>query len=545
MPTKQARVSRSSRLVIARFVARRSRRGAVLWGLVFGIYVASKTIAYATLSTAHRAKIAASFNNSAGLNVLLGRPNHINTVEGYTAWVCISVLMIIGSIWGFLLATRNLRGEEAAGRWEILLAGRSSAARATASVLAGMAASLTLLYIIAAVCFIAVGHYHKVDFGVQAALYLALAAIVGAAEFMAFGALASQLMPTRSRAAGLSAGFFGVCFLLKAVADATSAVWVMNITPLGWIEKMQPLVGSQPQWLIPVVGFIVVCVGLSIVLASRRDLGDSVFPDKDSATPRTGLLHSPLGLAIRMSRLSSISWLIGISLMALFYGFITKAAAQAFANLSGKEEKVFAKITEASQQHTGAILYLGIVFLFIMVVMMAYAANAVGSMREDEAEGYLDNLLVRPISRVRWLFGRAAIIVVVIVLAGVLGTLATWIGIASQNVDVTFHTLLLAGLNTIAPALFTLGIGILALGLVPRFTTLIAYGVIAWSFLIQLLSSGTTFNHWLLDTSVLQHVPLAPAANPNWTAAAMLTALGLLAALIGAVVFRRRDLQTA
>jgi ABC-2 type transport system permease protein len=545
MATEQAKTRKAPRLVIARFVASRSRRGAVLWGLVFGIYVASKSIAYASLSNAARAKVAAPFSNSVGLNVLLGRPDHINTVVGYTSWVCVSVLMIIGAIWAFLLVTKSLRGEETSGRLELLLAGRTSARTATASILAGLGANLLLLYVIAAACFIAVGRYHKVDFDTQSALYFALAAIAGAAEFVAFGAFASQLMPTRSRAASLSAGFFGICFLLKAVADATSAVWVMNITPLGWIEKMQPLQDSRPGWLIPIAGFIAVFVGLSIFLAGRRDLGDSTFADKDSALPKTGLLHSPLGLTVRMSRMSSLSWLLGITLMALFYGFVTKAAAQAFSDFSGKTEKVFSKILQASQQHVGAILYLGVVFLFIMVVMMAYAANAVGAIREDEAEGYLDNLLVRPISRSRWLLGRLVVVVIVLVLAGLLGTLALWGTVASQHVAVSFHTLLLAGLNTIAPALFTLGIGVLAFGILPRLTTFIAYGVIAWSFLIQLVSSGTTFNHWLLDTSVLQHVPLAPAANPNWSAAAILAGLGLLAALIGAACFRRRDLQTA
>jgi ABC-2 type transport system permease protein len=517
----------------------------MLWGLIFGIYVASKSIAFAALSTANRAKVAATFKDSSGLDVLLGKPHAINTVVGYTSWIAISVLLIIGAIWAFLLVTKNLRGEENSGRWELLLAGRTSAARATASVLGGLAVSLTLLYVVTALCFVVIGRYHNVGFGVQAALYLALTAVAGAAEFMAVGAFASQLMPTRSRAASLCAGFFGVCFLLKAVADTTSAVWVMNITPLGWIEKMQPLTGSQPVWLIPIVGFIGILVGLSVFLASRRDLGDSIFADKDSASPRTKLLHSPLGLAVRMTRMSNFSWLMGITLMALFYGFVTKAAAQAFNDLSAKDDKTINKILQVSQQHFGAILYLAVVFLFIMVVIMVYAANAVGAMREDEAEGYLDNLFVRPISRSRWLLGRVTIVIVGVVIAGLLGAVATWVGTASQHVDVSFHTLLLAGINTMAPAFFTLGIGILALGVVPRLTTFIAYGVIAWSFLIQLISSGATFNHWLLDTSVLQHVPLAPASSPNWTAAAILAGLGLIAALIGAAVFRARDLQTA
>jgi ABC-2 type transport system permease protein len=545
MSTQPAPYVHAKRSVIRRFTVKRTLRGAAIWGLIFGLYVASKTIAFATLSSAARAKLATSFGNNVGLNVLLGRPVDIGTVAGYCTWVCISVMMIIGSIWAFMLVTKNLRGEETDGRWELFLSGRYSPREVLLSVLSGLTTSLLFLFVIAALCFTLIGHDHVVHFGAQAAVFFAMTAIAGAAEFLAFGALASQLMPTRSRAAGLSAGFFAVCFFLKAVADATTAVWVLNITPLGWIEKLHPLVGSSPVWLIPIAGFIAVCTIATVVLAGRRDLGDSVVSDKDTAEPKTQLLFSPFGLAIRLLRTSIASWVIGVSLMALFYGFLTKAAAQAFNEVSLKAQSTLGRIIESSQQHTGAILYLSIVFLLIMIVLMVYAANALGAIREDEAAGHLDNLFVRPISRTRWLVGRIVIVASVIVVASLATTLCTWLGMVSQHTGISLHSVLIAGLNTIAPAVFVLGIGILAFALVPRFTTFVVYGIIAWSFLILMLSSGLSLNHWFTDTSVLQHVPLAPAANPDWTAAGVLIVIALVASIIGAAIFKNRDLQSA
>lgn len=176
-------------------------------------------------------------------------------------------------------------------------------------------------------------------------------------------------------------------------------------------------------------------------------------------------------------------------------------------------------------------------------MIMAYAASAVGRMREDEAEGYLDNLLVRPVSRLRWLLGRVFLAVVVIVVAGLLTTLGTWAGEINQQTGVSFHTLLLAGINTLAPALLILGIGVFALGITPRLTTVIAYGVIAWTFLIEMVSSGLNLSHWVLDTSILYHVALAPAANPKWGSDAVLAGIGLALGVIGALVFNYRDLE--
>jgi polyether ionophore transport system permease protein len=77
---------------------------------------------------------------------------------------------------------------------------------------------------------------------------------------------------------------------------------------------------------------------------------------------------------------------------------------------------------------------------------------------------------------------------------------------------------------------------------VPRFAGLIAYGVTAWSFVIELLRTGTNLNHWILDTSVFTHVAFAPAADPKWHTAWVLIAIGILLTGAGFGAFNRRDL---
>jgi ABC-2 type transport system permease protein len=104
-----------------------------------------------------------------------------------------------------------------------------------------------------------------------------------------------------------------------------------------------------------------------------------------------------------------------------------------------------------------------------------------------------------------------------------------------------YHDLFLAGLNTLPAAIFTLSAAIFALGILPRFTTLIAYGVIAWSFLVQLLASGSKISHWVLDTFVFAHISFAPAVDPRWGPAWILIILGALLATGGALAFNRRD----
>jgi ABC-2 type transport system permease protein len=534
----------SPQTVIGRFVARRSLRMAGLWALAFGAVVATKAAGFATAypTAADKAKIAASFSNNIGLNALLGRPNQIDTVHGFTTWNTLGLMVIIGSIWMFLSATRTFRGEEDNGRAELLLSGQTTARRAAVNILAGLSASLALFYVIIAAVFTLVGRLHKVDYDTSAALFYALAAVSGPALFMGVGALASQLMPTRSRAATAAAGVFGICFLIRAMADTTSAHWLLNVTPVGWIEKLQPLYGSDPIWLLPLAAATLLLAGLTVFLAGRRDLGASILPDHDTARPRLMLLGSPLGAALRLTRTTSLSWLAGISFVALFFGLLTKSAAQALTS-SAAAQRATAKLTHAPQVN-GTVIFLGIVFFFATILTMVFVASAVSAVREDEAEGYLDNLLVRPVGRLRWLGGRLLLVTTAIIIVGLLASLAAWIGESSQHAGEAFHPLLLAGLNLMAPAILLLGLAICVMGLLPRLTSVIGYSVIAWSFLLQIVGSGINLNHWLLDTGIFQHVSLAPAVAPNWGTDARLVIIGIVLVLIGAIAFNRRDLQT-
>ncbi len=225
---------------------------------------------------------------------------------------------------------------------------------------------------------------------------------------------------------------FALSFVLRAVGDATSQHWLLNVTPLGWIEKLQPLVGSQPIWLVPIFASVAVLFGLTIFIASRRDIGDSVFADSDSATPRLRMLNSPLAFAVRLTRASSIGWLLAITAMSYLYGSLTKSVIQSFAGDNGIHKAL--KNVTGSGSVTFAELFLGAIFLILMAVAMAYVANAMGKVRDDEAEGYVDNFLVQPVTRFQWLGGRVLLIAFTALVLCLFASLGIWAGIASQHV---------------------------------------------------------------------------------------------------------------
>ena len=120
-----------------------------------------------------------------------------------------------------------------------------------------------------------------------------------------------------------------------------------------------------------------------------------------------------------------------------------------------------------------------------------------------------------------------------------------WIGAAATGAGLSFAALLAAGANAVPAAIFVLGIGTFVHGLAPRYAVVAAYGIVAWSFLVEIIGAGIGASHWLLDTSVLHHIARAPAAGVRWDSAAILISLGIAAAVAGAVAFTRRDLQGA
>lgn len=243
---------------------------------------------------------------------------------------------------------------------------------------------------------------------------------------------------------------------------ATSTIWIR-----GWGCGQAPACSWRWRQL-PILATIVVLAGLAIVLAGRRDLGASVLPTSDTAAPRTRLLNGPLGLATRLGRGTALGWIAGLGGGGLVLGLSTKTMQDVWANQSGG---VFARLGGAS----GGATYLGLVFLIVALLVGVAAAGQVAATREEEAEGYLDHLLARPVARLPWLAGRFAVAAAVLVGAGVLTGLLTWVGAASTGAHVRLTTVLAAGVNVIPAGIFVLGIGTLLHGLAPRFAAVGAY----------------------------------------------------------------------
>jgi ABC-2 type transport system permease protein len=163
---------RSAGAIVAWLTARKATRSGALWGYVFGAFVASSAYSYVSLykTQAQRDGLEAAFGSNKATIALFGPAPQLQTVGGFTVFKVSMTLMVLGAVWGLLTSTRLLRGEEDAGRWELLISGPTTRRRATAQALVGLAAGVTTLWVVTALITVATGRLSKIDIGARPAM---------------------------------------------------------------------------------------------------------------------------------------------------------------------------------------------------------------------------------------------------------------------------------------------------------------------------------------------------------------------------------------
>ena len=143
-----------------------------------------------------------------------GVPGAVDTASGFAVWDAGWMIMIIVGCWALLTATRLTRGEEDAGRAELVLCRPVAARQALAANLATLAVAAAGVGVAAALPFIVLGEP------------------VGGAVLWgpgwrrvrrcdaALGALVAQVIEPRRRAVSVGLGLLAAAFVLRVVANS-------------------------------------------------------------------------------------------------------------------------------------------------------------------------------------------------------------------------------------------------------------------------------------------------------------------------------------
>lgn len=461
------------------------------------------------------------------LVMINGRIEGIDSLGGIIADEFGFLASMLLPLLGIGLVARATRAEEEAGRLELVLAGRVAR---HVPLLAGLivAAATILVTVVAFALGLSV-------LGVPAARAVLYAASLGALAFV-FAGLAALLAQVTLHSRGVYTWgllVLAVAYVLRGVGDVTDT-WITWLSPLGWAEKAAPF-GDMRWWTLLVPLAVGALLGaISVVIAGRRDLGSALVRGDAGPGRASRWLRSPLGLASAIHRPAFLGWLAGTVILAGVMGALARQFIDAVLGNPAMAEA----LGVSSERPSDAMVAL--TQLYIAIIAMAYAVQAVGALHGEETAGRLEVRLSGTLSRIDWLVAHVLVIVVGLLVIVAVSSLGLAVGMAwSTGSEVDLGRVLGAGAAYLPAELVVAGLALALLGLWPR-ALLVAWAVVALVAFIALLGPGLRLPTWVLDLSPTTHVGDPPLGTVDALSLVILTAIAALLAGAAALGFRRR-----
>lgn len=513
------------------------RRTMLIWTAVVAFIIVTGVYAYTSAypTAKSRADLTSGLGSSVGLDALYGKAVHIDTVGGFLAWRYGMIAALILAMWAMFSVTRVTRGDEDAGRADVLLLGTVSPRGLLARQLAAIA--ITVL-VVAAGAFIAC-----IAMGLPASgsAWFTLVTVSGAFMFGSLAALVSQLVGTRRTASTITGSLLGASFLIRAIADATptrdSLIW---LSPLGWSEQLVPFEPSRPLGAVALIAaFTAVCTTGAIWLRGARDNGGGIF-SRRARDRRARRLHTPFRLGLVLARGMVIGWTIGMLVMGLVFGFIASDLIDFL-----KQDPRTAEM--ASKFGNGVDLitirgFIGLSYAEIAMFLAIFAGIMIIGARTQEADHHVSQLTTAGVSRTRWLAVTTVIMAVSTVVVAVASAVGVWAGVELTHHTISMGDCLAAALNVVPISIMCGAITLAGFAVWPRVTPFFAYGIATVAYLIQILSAISGAPSWLGDLSPFTHVAAVPAVDTNVAAQLVMLLVALAAIVLAIVAFNRRDL---
>lgn len=533
---------RTTNHALRRFGFRQTIRGAIIIGLITGIMMGAQGPAYnaAYPTEAGRQAFVATLSAAPALGFTAGETANAATPASYSVYKSITLMTMATAIWGLLVTTRLLRGQEEDGRLELILAGNTTKRRASSQLLLGFTGSLLVSFLLALIGIAALGRLPHVDLALGSASLLTLGVYLPGLLFASLGVFTSQLARTRGRAILYGLAPLLLLFVVRGTGNSVANLdWLKKLSPFGWVDLLNPVLHPQSIWILPTAIFSVLFLVTGIYLAGRRDLGASLLYESDTTHSRQYLLSSPLALSLRQHIWTFIWWGLGALSLAGFLTSLAKLSVAILKDASGAQA-IVAKLGNSTSDMTLAFIGIGSTLTAMLLLIMTVVLFA--RIRHDEAKGYLDTVLVHPDSRSVWLVGRLLLIMLAVIVIAYASALLSWfVAHYLQHLDaINLQPLLFSATSTVAVILFTLGVGVLAYGWLPRFAVTAMILVVGWSYVVDILGSIIKINDTLARTSLL-HYLASPATTPDWRALAWLCSLGVAMIAIGILLFTKRD----
>lgn len=514
------------------------RRGTALIWFTAAAYMAIEVLVFRSAypDEASRRKLL-ELSSSTAVRMMQGVPSGVDTAGGFAVWDGGWMVMIIVGCWALLTAIRLTRGEEDSGRAELVLSRPLTARQSLAAHLAAMAVAAAGVGISAALPFAVLGE--PVDGAILWGIGLGVLCAVSAA----LGALLAQFIAPRRPAASAGLGLLAAAFVVRVVANSADArIWLLTVGPFGWVERLRPFSDNDWVWLLAPVTAFVALGGAALAVCGERDTGSALVRATGSHRSSFRLLGSAAGFGWRLGSRALSYWVLTLAVVTFVFGLMTGALVDFI-----ERDETYRTMLESMgmDMSVPAVGYLSYIAKFLALPFAAFLGWRLGATRQEEADGRLDNLLVRGVVRWRWL----AVTTVHALLAAVLLVLATgaalWAGTRMIDAPVTTWQVVEPLLGTLPLVLLFTGIAVLTFGVAPRLTVVVPVTLAVLGYLLDTFGAALDWPSGVLGLSPFHHLARLPADPMTPAAVAVVVALGVAAAAAGVVAFARRDLRGA
>jgi ABC-2 type transport system permease protein len=521
---------------VTRALVRQLRRGTAVVAVVSGVLPAFVAIEYErTFSGAVGVDSLTALAENPAIRTLFGPPVALDDPGGFTVWRTGTVLAVLVGVWAALAGTRVTRGEEEAGRAELLLAGRvrlTSLVRRALTVLVGaggvVGAAVTIGMLVA---------------GTAPTGAVLFGAVVGGTAVAGgvLGVLTGQLLTERRAASGLAVGLLLAGLLARMVGDGVPALsWLHWAGPFGSMTRVAPYAEGRWVPLLVLAGQVAVLAAVALALAGSRDVGTGRWRGRDRGRAPSRLLRSLPGLAVHRTRRPTLTWSLGVAAYFLLIGLLATAMLDFL-----RDNPVFAQLAAAAGFARLASVqgYAASLFSLLAVPVGAYAAGRVAAVAADEAASRLTLLYSRPVGRVRWVAWETAVVAVGTAVVAATAGVATWAGATWVDAGLGLGEALRGALAVVPVALLCLGAALFALGWLP--SAVLAVGVLpaAGGYLLLVLADSFGWPSGVRELSPFAHLAAVPAEPADVGGAVGLLLVAVVLGAAGIAGYARRDLR--
>lgn len=521
--------------ILASFIWRRDQVRIPVWIVGIALVTFLVTAAYPSLfpTEPERQIMAETMRNPAMISMMgpgYGLDDyHIGAMIGHQMLLFTAVAVAIMNI---LLMIRHTRRDEEAGRIEVIR-----------SLPVGKLSSVGAAFVVLAITNLVMGlivglgmallGIESINFG-GSMLYGACLAVTGL-FFAALTALFAQITETSRASMGLSFGFMGVAYLLRAIGDVGSE-FLSLISPLGLVLRTEVYVNNY-WW--PILA-MVVCSALVAYFALRlnliRDLEAGFIGAKLGRTSASRFLQSPLGLALRLQKTMLISWAIGLFVLGMSYGSVF-GDLDMFFETSELMRAMLPELGGYSLTDLFASMLLAVMSMItaIPVLLMVFKLKA------EERDGYTEHLLARAVSRTKLMGSYLVPALVMTVVMQLLTGLGLWSAAYAVMEEPLALGSILKGSMAYVPVIWVLvGLAVLLIAVKPKLTSLV-WLYLGYTFFAVYFGNILQIPKWMGKLTPFGHVPNVPLEEMGLGLVVVMLIIGV--GLMGCAFygFRKRD----